>query len=585
MPIRNYRSAIILSAIGVLCYVSLYLIFGYQVHCDYKIRLTVAVAMGDGALLMAPLWIFRNRWRFVSAWILGAVSLFLLCNVLYFRYWGGLIPFSLIFKAGSYNTFVLNSVPSLLRWTDIVYLIIPAVFIAAYRYLGMSKVRHKTHGFGLAAFVGLIIIWCGGQTVTVISAYRYWRTTTTPATIPELISAKFNVAFAEGISVWNGNGIILYLANQITKDTEKPIPYTEEIRTRIESHMASRDRIEGTLMRKISFSGNEDKNLILIIVESLNSRYIGLEIAENRLTPVLDSLISLPGTISCLTMVSQIGDGSSSDGQLMYNSGLLPLRTGAVSMSFANNRFYSLASETGLNEPTELIVEKSDCWNHYTTSRSFHYIRMTENLGKGLKGISKDQKLFETALEEIQTKQAPSLTELTTLTMHSPFDDNEFPRASWIDRDNSLSQTKKNYMQMLHEFDRTLGAFLEGLRRTGVLDNSIVVIASDHAMWIEAENEEELHQPIAFLALNTGHSERITRPVGQIDVYPTILEIMNKKGVWPGLGMSILNPENTSSVGIDGKKYGESSPEIDSLKAEAWKISDLIIRSDYFRHR
>ena len=45
MPIRNYRSAIILSAIGVLCYVSLYLIFGYQVHCDYKIRLTVAVAL------------------------------------------------------------------------------------------------------------------------------------------------------------------------------------------------------------------------------------------------------------------------------------------------------------------------------------------------------------------------------------------------------------------------------------------------------------------------------------------------------------------------------------------------------------
>lgn len=137
-----------------------------------------------------------------------------------------------------------------------------------------------------------------------------------------------------------------------------------------------------------------------------------------------------------------------------------------------------------------------------------------------------------------------------------------------------------NYYRMTNYFDTQLGIFLDRLKSSGIYDRSVIIIASDHNVPLHGESEIG-GAPIVFVALNTGLTKSIDRIVGQIDVFPTIIDIMGG-GDWRGVGLSMLLDNNSSAVDATGKLYGHSTPEIDRYKADAWQISDLIIRSNYF---
>ena len=113
------------------------------------------------------------------------------------------------------------------------------------------------------------------------------------------------------------------------------------------------------------------------------------------------------------------------------------------------------------------------------------------------------------------------------------------------------------------------------------MSNTVIIIASDHHIGVLKNGAKETY-PIAFIALNTGMTKKIDRPVGQIDVFPTVLQIMNRSREWEGLGMSMLDERNASSINASGVLIGTSGKHIDSMKREAWEISDLIIRGNYF---
>ena len=135
---------------------------------------------------------------------------------------------------------------------------------------------------------------------------------------------------------------------------------------------------------------------------------------------------------------------------------------------------------------------------------------------------------------------------------------------------------------MTHYFDACLGRFLKGLEEAGLLENSVVVIVSDHHKKMRATDSEDKPMPIVFIALNTGITKRIEGPVGQIDVFPTVLDIMGVEDGWRGLGTTMLDSTNCSAVDRYGNLYGSSGSERDSLKTKAWDISDLMIRGNYF---
>ena len=84
-----------------------------------------------------------------------------------------------------------------------------------------------------------------------------------------------------------------------------------------------------------------------------------------------------------------------------------------------------------------------------------------------------------------------------------------------------------------------------------------------------------------MLILNSGQAGQIAGPIGQIDIYPILLDLLGlNTQTWKGLGYSVLRNNITSAATAPTMTAGDS-PLISHQK-EAWNISDLIITSRWF---
>ena len=82
---------------------------------------------------------------------------------------------------------------------------------------------------------------------------------------------------------------------------------------------------------------------------------------------------------------------------------------------------------------------------------------------------------------------------------------------------------------------------------------------------------------------NAGVKYTHTSVMGQIDIYPTLLDIMNCNDyAWKGLGYSILRTPVGSAAGWNGTVYGNEGDSLASRQIEAWDISEKIITKGYF---
>ena len=526
------------------------------------------LVLGDVALLMTPYAFLRGRWRAVSLGLLWLLSAFLWANALYMRYWGDMIPLWLIFDSASYNSLVFASIGPSVRWTDLVYLLAPALATWVYVRLRVASAPPVSWRNATVIAVTCVILFTLCHVRVVLGWMRYrLEIGHDPGS---LIEAAFERDIDQcGVHLYYQNdGLFYYLIRSASLwGDHNPVTLDDDSRRTITQYLSQRPAPSQTP----AFLHNRDKNLIFIIVESLNSWVVGDSVDGHPVTPVLDSLAMLPGTVVALDVASQIGDGSSSDGQLMYNTGLLPLTHGAVSLMFADNAFPSLARELHPREAFEIIWENGSVWNHRRTSASYGYRDLTEGLnllGSDPEG-GIDGTLFNLAFERISRAGHPFMAEITTLSMHFPFDDPGVTPSEWLGAQSGLDLARRDYLAMTNYFDRELGRFLSRLRQAGILDNTVVVIASDHTKNLVSNDD----RPTAgttdrclFMALNTGVTARIDRHVGQIDVFPTILDIMGRLGDarWTGLGRSM---------------FGQPAEEPVSSTA----VTDLIIRGDYFR--
>lgn len=94
----------------------------------------------------------------------------------------------------------------------------------------------------------------------------------------------------------------------------------------------------------------------------------------------------------------------------------------------------------------------------------------------------------------------------------------------------------ENYDRGIRYADDVIRAFIEGLERDGMLENTLVVFFSDHGeAFLEhgllhhagGLHQEVLHVPLLFLGPGVEPGLRVAAPVGLIDLMPTLLELLD----------------------------------------------------------
>lgn len=526
-----------------------------------------------------------TRCRWAQIVVMALLDVLLVANLMYFRTYYSAIPASSYLEAGNLADFKA-SVTDSLRWADIVLpLITIATAVMAFRYKTAKRqpltAVLKWWAAPLAGFALLLtgVNLCKGGFHKSLRSVRQ--------------SAYLCSADAPIFSVF---GCIWY---DITDAAE---PITPEKQAEIERWLASQPKHQpaDSVTEKRS-------NLLIVFAESLESWVLEKKVDGKEITPCLNRLLKEKSTLYAPNVLTQVKGGRSIDAQLMICSGLLPLMSGTYSSLYYDNTFYTLQKAMhGLKHSRSylLTIDKVSTWNQGAVARSFgtdtiisyHDFKMTEAFGTH-KRIG-DASFFQQCREKIERgevwKPGESVyMQFVTYSGHAPFKLPDHLRT--ITFPASIPEKAADYMTTAHYTDKAIGDFVAYLKTLPQYKETIVVIVGDHE-GLASYRQELVGNPACrglvsdkqltpFIVLNSPVGMRYDKFMGQIDIYPTLLNLMQLDAYrWHGLGQSILDPRKQGvAVGSVMNVEGTGSDkEVERLK-EAHTVSDYMLRYDWLK--
>lgn len=526
-----------------------------------------------------------TRCRWAQIVVMALLDVLLVANLMYFRTYYSAIPASSYLEAGNLADFKA-SVTDSLRWADIVLpLITIATAVMAFRYKTTKRqpltAVLKWWAAPLAGFALLLtgVNLCKGGFHKSLRSVRQ--------------SAYLCSADAPIFSVF---GCIWY---DITDAAE---PITPEKQAEIERWLASQPKHQpaDSVTEKRS-------NLLIVFAESLESWVLEKKVDGKEITPCLNRLLKEKSTLYAPNVLTQVKGGRSIDAQLMICSGLLPLMSGTYSSLYYDNTFYTLQKAMrGLKHSRSylLTIDKVSTWNQGAVARSFgtdtiisyHDFKMTEAFGTH-KRIG-DASFFQQCREKIERgevwKPGESVyMQFVTYSGHAPFKLPDHLRT--ITFPASIPEKAADYMTTAHYTDKAIGDFVAYLKTLPQYKETIVVIVGDHE-GLASYRQELVGNPACrglvsdkqltpFIVLNSPVGMRYDKFMGQIDIYPTLLNLMELDAYrWHGLGQSILDPRKQGvAVGSVMNVEGTGSDkEVERLK-EAHTVSDYMLRYDWLK--
>ncbi len=107
------------------------------------------------------------------------------------------------------------------------------------------------------------------------------------------------------------------------------------------------------------------------------------------------------------------------------------------------------------------------------------------------------------------------------------------PPHEWMVENQQWRRAVQAYLATISFVDHLVGIVIDGLETSGEVENTIVVLWSDHGFhlgeklrWAKRTLwEETTRVPLIFAGPNIERDAKCSRPVGLIDVYPTLLDL------------------------------------------------------------
>lgn len=530
-------------------------------------------------VLALPYVLLRRRWlQIVMMLVLDGL---LISNLMYSRTYNSVIPLESYLLAGNLSDFMASVVDSM-RWIDLLFPI--STLIAGFwvrRYAPEARLawRRVVHYMDIiiavGAICGLLLMPKGGFSKT----------------IDDMQSANYYSCVTPEYTFF---GSLLYDA------MHTDAPCTPQIQEEVKTWFALQPNYI-----PLSDSISERKNLVVVLCESLESWVIGLRMEGKEITPNLNRAIADTQTLYAPNTLTQVKGGRSIDCQLLLNAGLLPLRSGCYAMKYTGNNYHTLtkAMASTYNSRSYLLtVDKPVTWNQAQVAKAFGIDtllskdswQLDEKVGSRKK--LGDVSFMRQAVEKMKTEQIWKRGEhvylqFVTYSGHNPFilPDN----LKRIQLKGNYPRKMLDYMTMANYTDYAIGILLQYLKSRPDWHETMVVIVGDHEglaadradirRSAEGRRVVSASQFTPFIVLNSPIAMRYDGILGQVDMYPTILNLMHLDNYyWRGMGQSILDKRKVavavgSQMNIEGDVSHASKVEINRL-TQAHTIADWVIR-------
>lgn len=282
------------------------------------------------------------------------------------------------------------------------------------------------------------------------------------------------------------------------------------------------------------------RNVVVVMVESLSADYLGLYGNQEQLTPNLDRLAS-----ESLVFDRVFATGTRTvRGLDALSIAIPPIPGQAVVHRPDSNHLATLGEFLEAQGYHTFFIYGGygvfDSMNTYFRGNDYHVLDRTDFDKNSIQsenvwGID-DESLFENSLQMIDAQLKPDqpfFAHIMTTSNHRPF---TFP-AGKIDLPQGHRQGAVKYT------DYAIGQLLEKAKTRPWFKDTLFVIVADHCASAAGKTKlpvDKYHIPLFFYApdlLAPGHEKRM---ISQIDIAPTLLDILGKQGSQHFFGQSIF---------------------------------------------
>ena len=158
------------------------------------------------------------------------------------------------------------------------------------------------------------------------------------------------------------------------------------------------------------------------------------------------------------------------------------------------------------------------------------------------------------------------------------------PRHEWMIENDEARHAVRAYLATNSFVDHLVGMVLEGLEASGEADNTIIVLWSDHGFHLGEKQrwakrtlwEDTTRVPLIITAPGMAEGEVCSRPVGLIDLYPTLTDMCGLPPKADNEGVSLkrllLNPQ----AAWEQPTLTTFGPNNHSIRSEHWRYTRYV---------
>ncbi|MDA0348580.1 MAG: sulfatase [Verrucomicrobia bacterium] len=153
------------------------------------------------------------------------------------------------------------------------------------------------------------------------------------------------------------------------------------------------------------------------------------------------------------------------------------------------------------------------------------------------------------------------------------------PKHDWVVGANEWKPLVQSYLACISFVDHCVGTVLDGLEQSGARDNTLIVLWSDHGFHLGEKMhwakrtlwEESTRVPMMIAGPGLLTDQALSRPVGLIDIYPTLVDLCSLPAK-EGLDGVSLRPLLTRPNAVwERPAITTFGPNNHSIRSEHWR--------------
>ena len=319
--------------------------------------------------------------------------------------------------------------------------------------------------------------------------------------------------------------------------------------------------------------GNK-KNLVVIMVESLSFKYID-HLSGNKygVTPNIDKLAS-----EGYVFENFFANGQRSvDGTQAILTGIPPLPgmpdITSLSINFSSlgglarkNNYRTIFLTSTLRESFSMdLIAGAAGFDEYYGLEDYPII--LDYIDSKDRTLGWDYEVLIFLLKKLENEKSNYFAFVNASSDHTPFAKMHDP----FNKYEHGPESEGGYLNMLHYSDWAIGKFINEFRKRKDFEKTIFIITSDHAIahFQGKDPYGKFKIPLIIYSPKNFPPGKSKMFVSQIDLYPTIIELLDIKGKFSAIGENIFENRKNFAVVKDGALIGIFSNEgflVHSLK-------------------